>query len=91
MSAELKLAPAAPHKPVADNNAPEARMCNEANGTPSPWSRRTDRLLIVLGILLLITGALMFGLLEYSEDQSQASEPPLHGPVISNLTHHFAR
>jgi hypothetical protein len=41
--------------------------------------------------LLLITGALMFGLLEYSEDQSQASEPPLHGPVISNLTHHFAR
>lgn len=91
MSAELNPAPTAPHRPVANNDAPGNLPNDETNGAPSPWSQRTDRLLIVLGILLLITGVLMFGLLEYSKDRAQASEPPIHRPVVSNLTHNSVR
>jgi hypothetical protein len=91
MSAELKPSPTTPGRPVVDNFAPVSMMSDEANGTPSPWSRRTDRLLIVLGVLLLITGALMFGVLEYSDAPDQASVPPIPKATVSNLTHNLAR
>jgi hypothetical protein len=89
MSAELKPPPTTPGRPVADNFAPVSMRSDEANGTPSPWSKRTDRLLIVLGVLLLITGALMFGVLEYSDAPDQATAPPIHRAVVSNLTHNL--
>jgi hypothetical protein len=89
MSAELNPAPTAPHRPVANNNTPGNLLNDETNGAPSPWSQRTDRLLIVLGVLLLITGALMFGVLEYSDAPDQATAPPIHRAVVSNLTHNL--